>query len=267
MSGAGVEREADRLGVAARLRVGLVALARGVVDTVVPPLCVACRTPLGSHDALCAACWRHIRFIRQPLCDRLGIPLTFDTGSVTVSAAALADPPDYDRARVVAEFGPVVRQLIHGFKYSDRHDARRLFGRWLVSAGTEILGDADVLVPVPMHRWRLLSRKFNQASLLAQEIEGLVRVPVDPFAIERVKATPQQAQLSAAERRRNLAGAFQVPAKARGRIEGRRMVLVDDVITTGATVSACARVLKRAGAERVDVLALAIVTEDSRIRR
>ncbi len=261
------EHDVERSGIGMRLRAGFVALARATVDIVVPPLCMACRKPLGSQDALCVACWRQIHFIRQPLCDRLGIPLTYDTGSVTVSAAALASPPDYDRARAVAQFGPVIRDLIHGFKYADRHDPRRLFGRWLAGAGAEILPDADVLVPVPLHRWRLLSRKFNQAALLAQEIQALTRLPVDPFALVRVKATPQQVGLSEAQRRSNLVGALQVPAAARGRIEGRRVVLVDDVITTGSTVSACARVLRRAGAARVDVLALALVTDDSRIRR
>lgn len=246
---------------------GLAAAARAAADTIVPPLCLNCRLPLGSHDALCAACWRQVRFIRAPLCDRLGTPLPFDGGTVgpIVSAAALANPPDWDRARAVAQFGPVVRELIHGFKYGDRHDARRLFGRWLAGAGTELLADADVLVPVPLHRWRLLGRKFNQAQLLAGEISRLSRIPVDPFILERVKSTPSQVGLSEAERRHNLSGAIRVSAKARARVEGAKLVLIDDVITTGSTAAACARVLRRAGAQRIDILALAIVTDDSRI--
>lgn len=248
-------------------RVGelLVALARAAADTIVPPLCLNCRKPLGSHDAICAACWRQIRFIGQPLCDRLGIPLTFDTGATTVSAAALADPPEWDRARAAALFGPVVREMIHAFKYNDRHDARRLFGRWLTGAGRELLPDADVLVPVPLHRWRLIGRKFNQAQLLAGEISILTRLAVDPFVLERVKATPSQVGLSEAERRHNLSGAFRLRPGAKARIEGAKVVLIDDVITTGSTAAACARVLRRAGAARVDVLALAMVTDASRI--
>ncbi|CAN0442219.1 unnamed protein product, partial [Phaeothamnion confervicola] len=189
----------------------------------------------------------------------------FDTGATTVSAAALANPPDYDRARAVAQFGPVMRNLIHGFKYADRHDARRLFGRWLAGAGRDILADADVLVPVPLHRWRLLRRKFNQSGLLADELARNVHLPVDPFLIERIKATPQQVGLSQSERRRNVSGAFRIPPAAAARVENRHIVLIDDVITTGTTVSACARALRRAGATRVDVLALALVTEDSRL--
>jgi ComF family protein len=251
--------------VAARLGGAVVAAARATVDLIVPPLCLNCRRPLGSHDALCAACWGQLRFIGPPLCDRLGIPLPYDTGVTTVSAAALANPPDWDRARAVARFGPVMRELIHGFKYSDRHDARRLFGRWLANAGAELLADADMLVPVPLHRWRLLQRKFNQAQLLAAEVAFLSRVPVEAFAIERVKSTPAQVGLSEAERQRNLSGAIRIRAGARPRLEGARIVLVDDVVTTGSTAAACARVLRRAGAARIDVLALALVTDDSRI--
>ncbi len=247
---------------AKRLGAAVASLAASTLDMVVPPLCLACRKPLGSHDSLCAACWRQISFIGSPLCERLGTPLAFDTGAPTVSAAALANPPDYDRARAVARFGPVMRNLVHGFKYLDRHDARRLFGRWLSGAGREILSDADVLVPVPLHRWRLLRRKFNQSGLLAAELSRLVHVPVDPFLLQRVRATPQQVGLSEAERRRNVSGAFRVPPAVVARVENRRIVLVDDVITTGTTVSACARALRRAGAARVDVLALALVTED-----
>lgn len=250
-----------------RIAAALAAAARATADAIVPPLCLNCRRPLGSHDAICAACWRQIRFIGPPLCDRLGIPLPFDTGTTTVSAAALANPPDWDRARAVAHFGPVIRELIHGFKYADRHDARRLFGRWLAGAGAGLLADADLLVPVPLHRWRLLGRKFNQAQLLAGELSSLVRVPVDPFIIERVKATPAQVGLTEAERRRNLSGAIRVRSAARPRVEDARLVLIDDVITTGSTAAACARVLRRAGAARVDVLALALVTDDSRINR
>ena len=238
---------------------------RALADLIVPPVCLACQQPLASHDALCAACWRQVRFIRPPLCDRLGIPMPYDTGGPIVSGAALADPPDWDRARAVAQFDAVVRKLVHAFKYADRHDPRRLFSRWLAGAGAEILADAELIVPVPLHRWRLLSRKFNQAGLLALELSRLTGVPCDPLVLRRGKPTPQQVQLTRAERQRNLAGAFQVRPADRGRIDGRRVLVIDDVITTGSTVGACARVLKRAGAARVDVLAIAMVTDDSRI--
>ena len=250
----------SRLGLA--LQQTLSTAWRGAADFLLPPLCLGCHKPLGGHDALCAACWRSIDFIRAPLCDRLGIPMPYATGGIVVSAAALADPPQYDRARAAAHFTGVVRDLVHKFKYADQHDSRRLLGRWLSAAGHELLADADLLVPVPLHRSRLLSRRFNQAAMLAHEVSRLHNVPCDPQALARIKKTPQQVGLTRDQWQRNMSAAFSVPASALGAIEGRHIVLIDDVITTGATIDACARALKAAGASRVDVLAAAIVTGD-----
>lgn len=232
-------------------------------DLVVPPCCLVCRTRLASHHQLCGACWRSVHFIRAPLCDVMGIPLPFDTGDRMVSAAALAQPPAYDRARAVAHFGGSLRELVHQFKYADRHDARALFGRWLAEAGRELRDGADVIVPVPMTRLRLLLRRFNQAAVLARELSRHMGIPVDPHLLERARASTRQVGLTRDQRRRNVAGAFAVPVRRRSRIEGRNVLLIDDVITTGATVNACARALKRAGAARVDVLALGIVTGEA----
>ena len=229
-------------------------------DVLVPPLCLACRTRLETAGTLCAACWRRISFITAPVCDRLGIPLPYDTGAVTVSAAALADPPVYDRARAVAQFDDLVRQLVHGLKYGDRHDGVALFGRWLHGAAMPLLPGTDLIVPVPLNRWRLWQRRFNQAALLAQALGKRTGIPADPLALVRVKATASQVGMSAGQRRRNVQAAFRVPDRKKDRISGRNILLVDDVITTGATANACARVLKRAGAARVDVVALALVT-------
>ncbi len=234
----------------------------GATDFLLPPVCLGCHQPLAGHDALCAKCWRSIEFIRAPLCDRLGIPLPFDSGGIIVSAAALADPPVYDRARAAAHFDGVVRDLVHKLKYADQQDSRRLLGRWLATAGVDLLHDANLLVPVPLHRWRLLTRRFNQAAILTQEVARLRDLPWAAEALVRVKRTPQQVGLTRDQRQRNMASAFQVPARALAQIEGQNVVLIDDVITTGATIDACARVLEAAGAARVDVLAIAIVTGD-----
>jgi ComF family protein len=235
-------------------------LARLLGDVLVPPLCLSCRSRIEETDALCAACWKHVSFITAPLCDRLGIPLPFDTGAVTVSAAALADPPVYDRARAVAQFDDIMRRLVHALKYGDRHDGVVLFGRWLHGAALPLLPGVDLIVPVPLNRWRLWRRRFNQAALLGQALGRHAGLPVDPLALLRVKATPSQVGMTADQRRRNVQAAFKVPARKKRLIEGRSILLVDDVITTGATANACARVLKRAGAARVDVVALALVT-------
>ncbi len=231
------------------------------LDVVFPPLCLGCQALLFDHDALCPACWRQIDFIRPPLCDRLGIPLPYDIGGVMISAAAVAHPPPYERARAVASYDGLIRKLIHDFKFRDTHDVRRLFGRWMCEAGCELIAAADCIVPVPLARFRLLSRRFNQAQLLAAEIGRRSGKPVYGQGITKIKPTIRQLGLTRLERQRNVAGAFAVAPKAAPQIAGKSVLLIDDVITTGATVSAAAKALKKAGACRVDVLALALVNE------
>ncbi len=230
-------------------------------DIVMPPVCLVCRAPIGDHDALCAGCWRDIDFIRPPLCDRLGMPLPFDTGGIMISAAAAADPPAYDRARAVASHAGSMRTLVHALKFQDRHDTRRLLGKWLIEAGGDLVGEADIVVPVPLARRRLLARRFNQAAILAREVARHGGLSYEPLALERRRATASQVGLSRGQRQRNVAGAFAVPEKRKATVSGRNILLIDDVITTGSTVGACARALRKAGATRVDVLALALVTD------
>ena len=235
-------------------------LARSLSDLVIPPACPGCQMPLIEGNALCPSCWRGVRFIRAPVCDRLGTPLPFDTGEVTVSAAALAAPPDYDRARAVAHHAGLMRRLVAGFKYSERQEARALFARWMTSAGAELIADCDVIVPVPIHPWRLFRRGYNQSAVLAQTIGRLSGKPVSVSQLIRHKLKRPQVGLKGADRRRNPRGAFKVRNAAAKPFAGRRVLLIDDVITTGATISACARELRAAGAIGVDVLALTLVT-------
>ena len=236
-------------------------LGRAALDIILPPLCLGCQTRLPDHDALCAPCWRRIDFIRPPLCDRLGIPMPYDIGETMISAAAAAHPPVFDRARAVARYDGLMRELIHDFKFRDTHHARRLFGRWLTQCDAALVEQADVIVPIPLARTRLLSRRFNQAQLLAREIARRSRKPVLPMALKRVRATAHQVGLTRLQRERNVAGAFAINNAYAPQISGRAILLVDDVMTTGATASAAAKVLKAAGAQRVDVLVLALVTE------
>lgn len=240
-------------------------IAGRLADLIIPPTCLACYEPLGQHDTVCANCWARISFIRAPLCDRLGLPMPFDAGTPMISAAAVANPPIYDHARAVAHYSGVMREMILAFKYGDSHNARKLFGRWLLSCGGDLVDACDVIAPVPMHPRRLLARRFNQAALLAQELARRADRPYGAQLVKRVRATTAQVGLTSAQRRSNLAGAFRVPASASGRVAGRAVLLVDDVITTGTTLDACARALRRAGAERVDAVALAIVTNESAV--
>jgi ComF family protein len=259
------DRSVDRDGVRTRLWRSTRAGLSGVVSWIVPPVCIACRRALGGHDALCAACWSQIAFIRAPLCDRLGLPLPFGggAGETLISAAAAAEPPVYDRARAVGVFerDGVLQRLIHALKYHDRHDGRRLFTRWLQEAGRELLADADLIVPIPLSRWRLLRRQFNQSAILAQGLSRASGIPWQARTLVRTRSTPPQVGLTSQQRRLNVRGAFAVPGRARRHVQGRSLLLIDDVITTGATVEAATRALKAAGAARVDVLALGLVTE------
>lgn len=245
----------------------LTAAGRAFADALIPPVCVACHERVSSHDALCPACWRGIDFIRPPMCDRLGLPMPFDTGDTMVSAAAVAEPPVYDRARAIARYDAVMRDLIRNLKFHDQHHARRLFGRWLKEAGAELLADAEVIVPVPLSRPRLAWRRFNQSAEIARELGRLTGIPHLPLALVRTRGTRPQPGLTRTERRQNVRGAFAVPSGWAGEIAGRAVVLIDDVVTTGATADACARALKSAGARRVDVLALALVTDEAVVPR
>ncbi|HMN85673.1 MAG TPA: ComF family protein, partial [Bauldia sp.] len=166
--------------------------------------------------------------------------------------------------RAVAAFDDVARRLVHGLKYRDRTELARWMGAWMARAGTELLRDADLVVPVPLHRRRLWWRKFNQSAALADGVASAAGRRFAPSALVRVKATRQQVGLSGAERDRNVAGAFRVNPDARGEIAGRRVLLVDDVYTTGATVKAATRALLRSGASAVDVLVFARVVRPGR---
>lgn len=251
---------AKRRGLSPFLAICRSGVARAA-DLLLPPLCLSCRSAVEGHGGLCAECWSGINFIEAPVCDRLGVPLPYATGGTVVSGAALADPPLYDRARAVARYDDVMRDLVHGLKYRDRQEGMALFGRWLARAGTALFADRAVLVPVPLYRARLWSRRFNQSAMLASSVSAETGLASNPFCLARTRRTASQVGLSAEQRRRNVAGAFEVPENRRGDVEGRVVILVDDVITTGATANACARILKRAGAQRVDVLALARVVD------
>ena len=239
------------------------ALFGHAVDLVLPPLCPSCREPV-IGQALCAACWAKLHFIAPPYCERLGIPFVYDPGPGLLSMEAIASPPAYGKARAAVRYDDIARALVHAFKYGDRLDLAPTMGNWMASAGRELLAEADGIVPVPLHWRRLWARRFNQSSTLAQAISAASGVPVLHEALRRVKATAQQVGLTRPQRAENIQGAFRVPPAGKGAIAGRRLVLVDDVLTTGATVDGCTRALLRAGAANVDVLTFARVVDGIR---
>jgi len=233
------------------------------LDLALPRLCAVCRAPV-EGQGLCASCWSKLAFISRPYCERLGIPFVYDPGPGTLSLEAIADPPAYNRARAAVRFDEISRALVHALKYGDRLDLAPMMGGWLGLAGREILRDADALVPVPLHWRRNWARRFNQSALLAAAVSAAAGVPVATGALKRVKATAQQVGLTRSERAANIQGAFRVPPAGKAAVVGRRLVLVDDVLTSGATVEGCARALLRAGAANVDVLVFARVADPVR---
>jgi ComF family protein len=195
----------------------------------------------------------------------MGTPFPYDQGEGILSAAALANPPPWDRARAAVAFDEASRRLVHALKYHDTQEAGLLMSRMMARAGRILLAETDLLVPVPLHRFRLWQRRFNQSGYLALRLAKLSGKAWSGDSLLRVKATRSQVGLDADERRRNMKGAFQVTPDRHAHIAGRRILLVDDVLTTGATAGACARVLKAAGATQVDVLTFALVLTPARL--
>lgn len=234
----------------------------GALGLVYPPTCAGCGAATADPHALCPRCWSGLRLIERPYCPRLGTPFAVDLGPL-LSPRAIADPPVFGRARAVALYDGVARDLVHRLKYEDRLDLAAPMARMMAAAGAELIGEADCLVPVPLHWSRLWRRRFNQAALLARGVGRIADRPCDTGALARVKATRSQVGLSRPARATNLQGAFRVPDSAKSRLQGRRVLLVDDVTTTGATANAAARVLLRGGAASVDVLTFALVAADA----
>jgi ComF family protein len=228
-----------------------------------PQLCASCREPVDGAG-LCAACWSKVAFIAPPYCERLGIPFTFDAGQGLLSMEAIADPPAYGRSRAAVRYDDITRTLVHALKYGDRLDLAPMMGRWMANAGQALLSEADALVPVPLHWRRQWTRRFNQSALLAEEIARTSGCKVVHRALKRIKATPQQVGLDKTARAQNVQGAFRVPPEGKAEVTSRKLVLVDDVLTSGATIDACARALLRAGAQSVDVLVFARVVAGNR---
>jgi ComF family protein len=238
-------------------------LGGALLDQLYPPVCLGCDKPVATADALCSECFRGQRSITAPLCPVLGLPFEASLGPGARSAEAIADPPPFGRARSAVVYNDVARALVSKLKYGDRPELARFCARLMARAGHELWGPDALLVPVPLHRARLFSRRYNQSTELARVLGRLTGLPVDPVLVTRRKNTPHQVGLSGDARRRNVAGAFTHHPDSLRRLQGRRVILVDDVITTGATVKAVTKALKSGGAERVDVVSFARVVTGS----
>ena len=216
---------------------------------------------------LSAGGWSKIVFIADPACDGCGAPFEHDQAlpgaEAARCAACLAKPRAFARARAACLYDDASRDLILQFKRDDRTDLSRLFARWLARAAAPMIEDCDAVAPVPLHPSRLLSRRYNQAAELARPLAGLSGLAYLPDALTRKKATDSQGGKSGSGRRRNVAGAFAVPPARAGAVAGKSILLVDDVLTTGATAEGCARALLAAGARQVNLVVIARVKEAS----
>lgn len=241
----------------------LIATAHRALDLLLPPHCASCDAPVERHGQLCGACFRDLTFIAEPCCARCGLPFAHrgEMGEGGACAACLAHPPPWGRARAGLAYDGRARHLVLPFKYADRTELVAALVPPMLRAGAPLLREAELLVPVPLHRRRLLSRRYNQAVLLARAVARATGLPLLPDALVRSRATPRLASLGAAERARTVDGAFTLRPGRAPAIAGHRVLLVDDLLTSGATAGACTRVLLASGAAAVDVLVAARVPD------
>lgn len=246
-----------------RARDAAVTAAGWLLDFTLPPRCPLCDLRIAVHGALCAACWAQLPLIERPYCERLGTPFDRDHGPGFLSAAAIADPPVFGRARAATRYAGPAIDLVRRLKYGDRDDLAAVMGRLLARAAGDLVETVDVVVPIPLYRWRLWRRRFNQSALLAGALCRHTALRHAPELLERHRPTTPQVGLSRTGRARNVQGAFRVPEARQAEVMGLRVLLVDDVMTSGATCEAAARVLLRSGAASVDVVTFAVVVPES----
>ncbi|MFA6280121.1 MAG: ComF family protein [Bdellovibrionales bacterium] len=235
--------------------------ARGVLrplwDILMPPLCLGCDAHVTENQTLCAACWKAIHFVNAPFCPCCGAPFDSPMGEGALCSVCLAETPAFTAARSVFLYDEASKPLLLRFKHADQLQGLPLFVQGLARAGEVFWPEVDGIVPVPLHRWRLLKRRYNQSALLATALGKRVQKRVLVDALVRERPTPPQGHFSKKQRLLNVRGAFAL----RGGVDvrGLKLIVVDDVMTSGATVNECARILLAAGAARVDVLTLARV--------
>lgn len=228
-----------------------------VVDTLFPARCASCSELVGKHGALCMQCWQKIHFIDDPLCYKCGLPFEYNIGEKALCGRCMEHKPAYTEARAIFRYDEHSKSQVLSFKYHDRTQLAPVFGEWFTRTAGRYKEKADLIIPVPLHFSRLLMRRYNQAALLAHALSRQLQLPVLPDTLQRIRKTPSQAGLTRRQRDDNMRGAFRIEKKKRGLIKGKSVILVDDVMTTGATLDACARALHDAGVKDVYVLTLA----------
>jgi ComF family protein len=230
-----------------------------LVDAVLPPRCIVSGEIVDINGMISPAVWRDLSFISAPFCDICGIPFEFETKQGLICPSCAGKPPLYDQARAALVYNDQSRDLILRFKNGDQTHAVRSFTPWLRRAGADMLTRADIIIPVPLHPFRLIRRRYNQSALLAQDLSKQSGAACYVDGIRRTKHTKVQGHLTYKKRYKNVRNVFDIKEKYRGDLDGKDIVLVDDVLTTGATVNECCKVLRSAGAETISVLTVARV--------
>lgn len=234
-------------------------LCTRALDFLLPPLCLSCDAPVADRATLCPECWKKIQFITPPFCACCGAAFDIPVDVTTLCGACIADAPHFQSVRGAIIYDDASRKIVLGFKHGDRTENLAALAGWMQRAGGEILANCDILIPVPLHRWRLLQRHYNQSALLAQRLARMTNKIYIANILQRIRNTPSQGHRKRKERQENVKGAFTVPNEKRDLIAGKKIILIDDVMTTGATVDECARILLKAGAAEVHVLTLSRV--------
>ncbi len=249
---------------AAQTRTGpLRRLGMGLLDVLLPPACLLCRAPTSAPHQLCPDCWSSLRMIEHPACPATGLPLVGQPAAIAqyLSLPALARREPWQALLAATFYDDAARALVHRLKFHDDEAPARFMARQMLRRITGHVPDEALVVPVPLHPRRLWARRFNQSMLLARHLSRISRLEVVPHLLRRIRYTPPQTQLSGQRRRRNLTGAFAVDVAQAHLLQDRAVLLVDDVLTTGATARACARALLRSGAASVRVAVFALASE------
>ncbi|MDB2415140.1 ComF family protein [Rickettsiales bacterium] len=232
-------------------------IINNVVNIIYPPQCFSCNVSIYEHGHLCPECWESIQFVRPPYCQKCSFPFEYSIEGENLCAECIKSPPAFNKARCAFLYDDNSRKIVTSFKFGDKTHSHMTLAKMMISSATDLLKEVDIIVPVPLHRLRLLKRKYNQSAILAHSISKYTDIAVVPDLLIRNRNTPPQSGLTQRQRHKNMKNAFSVREKYHQFIDEKKVMLIDDVMTTGATIEACTKALFKSGAAEVYVLTLA----------